>query len=167
MCEYVTVQIPASCYKYPGGGKDRTETYQRLEHREGNIVYVALEAKIWKYHHKIHFGSFTIGSDPDFDIAYLQAFTSYDIDYEGPDETIIDETKIIEYFQVKAMIPYAKEVRVLSSMQWMSESEINVLTHDAFKGTSPPQDKFEYTFHGSGKRCYIDLAVKIDTDYDV
>ena len=162
--DLVYVHVPAECDAYPGAGRDRRVDYQRCvgAAESDSAVYLAMGAKIFKYHHYVIFASFVL----DGDVAYLVAHKKLAIDYEGPDAPVVEDIDEVYDFEASAMM-HDRKLRVPEAMRdrvrgdgvvFYEPDQLPASAAAAAATLVPPEDKFRWEFSGDlGKLCGIAL----------
>lgn len=112
----VTVTVPKDCYSYPGGGTEgRSIVYQKIcvtPSVDDGVRYVAVEAKVHRYHHYVTFARFKLVEKTGHpDVAILEAIESISVDYEHDGPEYAPRTLAL-LSEVIALVPPGCELRV-------------------------------------------------------
>jgi hypothetical protein len=121
----------------------QNRTYQKVCIQGDDVCYVAIEAKVYKYDHVLHFAKFLVKNK----VASMVAGKSLNVSYEYSD-TLVDTTFILES-EMNAMLPPGCERVIRSDVD----------------DNEDPQKMFEYEFDShASKRTQIILHARPDGD---
>ena len=78
------VIVPSDCSYYPFKGRERRITYRTSSIHSDDGVYVVSEAKVYRYHHMLHFARFIVVDK----VAFLDSLESVLVSYD--DDTVME-----------------------------------------------------------------------------
>ena len=156
------INIPDDCRRYPGHG-DRRVHYQHMSFVKDGLCYVAVEAKIYKYAHYLHFARFKIEGD----VAYMDALESVSIDYEM-DYDEVELTDPLIRCEIMTLLPSGcHEIKIAKHLAHRvgpgETFEMFNKKEEEVKSSQVAMKMFDLSFSGpASKKTTIQLIAKPD-----
>ena len=150
----INVIVPSDCAYYPNNGIQRVVPYQKMTIQNGNDIYVACEAKIYKYDHLLHFASFVVRDKTTF----LESSESIAISYELDTEIRPLQRPMLDSERL-SLIPTGFDINIVDLIDDVEGTNGTNGTKD----TKDPKKMFDCTFScPANKRSLIVLHARPD-----